>query len=872
MSAELCRVGLWLEALEPGKPLSFLDHHIRVGNSLLGTTPALLAAGIPDDPFTAIEGDIKAKCAELKRDNKRERNEYKSGQGYLFDPPFKLGNLASELARIDTAADDTAEQVADKARRYSELVTGSGYQYGRLLADTWCAAFVWKKDDSELGKLCPTERDFRKVESHAAAGLLPHVREDVQRLARQYQCFHWHLAFPDVFQIEGRGSEERASEGTNDSPRSSLPYSLTPSSGFDVVLGNPPWEHTELKEKEWFAERCPEIANAPTGAARKRLIESLRERDPTLFAAFSSTLRHHDCVSHFLGNSARFPLCGRGRINVYTVFAESMRTLVSPTGRSGCVLPSGIATDDTTKFFFQDVVETHSLVSLFDFENRAGIFPAVDSRMKFCLFTTRSPVAFLHSQLPTPDSPPRAEFVFFAHQVEDLADPDRRFTLSAEEIALLNPNTRTCPIFRSRRDAELTKSIYRHVPVLIREARDGQPEENPWGIKFKQGLFNMTSDSHLFRTREQLESDGWTLEGNVFRKREVGSKEVGSRESYEEYLPLYEAKMAAQYDHRAADVVLSESALIRQAQPDRLALADHEQPDRQPLPRYWVRRDDVSPTSGTRPALLGFTDVTSPTNERTMLATAIPIAGVGHTLPLVLTSHTTTSELLFYACLNSFAFDYTARQKVGGIHFTYFILKQLPNLPPENCLQRCPWSGPESLLPAPYSLSDWLLPRVLELTYTAWDLEPFARDCGYAGPPFRWDEERRFLLRAELDAAFFHLYLPADEQAHWLGEKGVRGEGVRNEGPDSLVPDSLLASFPTPRDAVSYIMDTFPIVRRKDEEKYNGDYRTKRVILEIYDAMQASIRTGHAYQTRLNPPPADPRVSHPSRETKEEEH
>jgi hypothetical protein len=139
-------------------------------------------------------------------------------------------------------------------------------------------------------------------------------------------------------------------------------------------------------------------------------------------------------------------------------------------------------------------------------------------------------------------------------------------------------------------------------------------------------------------------------------------------------------------------------------------------------------------------------------------------------------------------------------------------------------------------------------------------LEPFARDCGYGGPPFRWDDERRFWLRAELDAAFFHLYLRADAAGDWIPAR--RADGCpHDESPTDL--ERLKASFPRPRDAVSYIMDTFPIVRRKDEEKHNGDYRTKRVILEIYDAMQSAISTGHPYQTRLAPPPADPRVAHP---------
>jgi hypothetical protein len=115
----------------------------------------------------------------------------------------------------------------------------------------------------------------------------------------------------------------------------------------------------------------------------------------------------------------------------------------------------------------------------------------------------------------------------------------------------------------------------------------------------------------------------------------------------------------------------------------------------------------------------------------------------------------------------------------------------------------------------------------LELTYTAWDLQPFAQDCGYDGPPFRWDPERRALLRAELDAAFFHLY------------------GL-------------------PRDDVDYVMETFPIVKRHDEAAH-GHYRTKRLILERYDAMAAAAATGQPYETVLDPPPADPRVAHPPR-------
>ena len=227
--------------------------------------------------------------------------------------------------------------------------------------------------------------------------------------------------------------------------------------GFDCVLGNPPWERVKLQEKEWFADRSPEIADAPNAAARKRMIRALADDGPELYPAFLDALRQSEGRSHLMRDSGRYPLCARGEINSYAVFAEGMRNVVNERGCVGCVLPMGIATDDTTKFFFQDVVGTKSLVSLFDLENRRGLFPDLDSRMKFCLFTAGS------GAQPAAD---HAEYVFFAHAVDELRDPERRFTLSPEDIALLNPNTRTCPTFRSRNDAELPQCEYFNVPPM----------------------------------------------------------------------------------------------------------------------------------------------------------------------------------------------------------------------------------------------------------------------------------------------------------------------------------------------------------------------------------------------------------------------
>jgi hypothetical protein len=783
MAVELCKVSLWMEAIEPGKPLSFLDSHIRCGNSLLGTTPALLASGIPDDAFKPIEGDVKAICSELKKDNKKQREDRARGQGMLFDPPYKLGNLPSSFANLASSQDDSVEDVVNKEEEYARLVSGADYQNARLLADTWCAVFVWKKDESDLGRLCPTENDFRRIENNPHS-ILPHVRSEVRRLADQYQFFHWHLAFPDVFVLpEEVGKAENEQTGW--------------SRGFDVVLGNPPWDRVKLQEKEWFAERAPEIANAKNTATRKKLIAKLEDSDFDLFSDFTSAVRKSEGTSVFLRFADFFPLCGRGDVNVYSVFAELGRLIVGPTGRSGMVVPSGIATDNTTKFFFQDLVQNHSLVSLFDFEN-CDIFPNVHSSYKFCLLTLRA--------TSSSESAP-AKFAFFCHKVADTTAPEKRFELSANEIALLNPNTKTCPVFRTTRDFAATLAITKRLAPLSLESASANSDE--WGFKYREVL-HMAHNANSFASR----SDQKTLE---------------------DYFRLYEAKMIHQFDHRWATFL--EDGGPADDPPNK------NDPHSFALPRYYVPQKLVNERIGsewTKQWLLSWRAISRATDSRTLMFAVVPRSGLSNSMPLAIVKKSDCTSLV--ACLNSYAADYSARQRLGGANLTMNILRQVSVVAPGVSGQSQVWLNE--------SIEQFCCKRVLELTYTAWDLEAFALDFGYDGPPFRWDDERRFLLRCELDAAYFHLYLGAAEA--W---------GADNP--------ELREMFPTPRDAVDYIMETFPIVKRKDiartqikndsgEVTTPGTYITKDTILAVYDEMQTAIYTGTPYQTHLNPQPGPP--------------
>lgn len=787
MAAELCKVSLWLEALEPGKPLSFLDHHIRVGNSLLGATPELIAKGIPDEAFKPIEGDDKKACAELKKINARERK----GLGDLFaQEDLRIHEAIRQAAQaVDTMPDDTPDAIVSKTRAFEEAEANYGTQIAKTVADTWCAAFVIKRDfpPNEKHPFGITQRHIQ--EAAAGHGLPDPIRSAVSDLARQYRFLHWHLAFPEVL--------------SND--------------GFDCVLGNPPWERVKLQEKEWFSERSPSIANAPNAAARKRMISTL---DTALHQEFLDQMRRSEGESHFLRMCGRYPLCGRGDINLYAVFAETMRALTRPQGRAGSVVPTGIATDDTTKLFFQELLDTHSLDSLFDFENRLGLFPAVDSRMKFCLLTTghgTQPVARI------------AAFTFFAQTVGDLRDPTRRFNLSTEEIALLNPSTRTCPVFRSGRDAALAKKIHRQNPVLGLLGPDGG-----WEVDYLLKLVDPTIH------RDML------FGSSAMSRRACNSESVAGGDS--RHAPLFEGKQIHHFDHRFATFDESEECRI---------VSDREKScaEFHSLPRYFMSSSDfASRLHGRQLSYRGFLsvrDITNSTNERTVITAIRPFVPALNSLGNLFCK-SPRDALFLCGCLNSHAADYIARQKVGGTHLSPYCLLQIAVVSPEMSSRPGPWD-------THCTGASWIQNYVFELTYTAWDLEPFARDCGWSGPPFRWDEERRFLLRCELDAAFFHLYLPADVDGHWKPARVAEG-AVRDETDEELA--ELKKHFSTPRDAVAYIMDTFPIVRRKDEEKH-GSYRTKDTILSIYDAMQGAIRTGQPYQTRLDPPPADQRCCHP---------
>lgn len=876
MAVELARMALWLEGFEEGRPLDFLDHHLQVGDALLGLTNLdALTRGISKDAFKPLSGDDREVCKALTKTNAvalKQLTRDLQSQQMLLGMDNTSGLQA--MRAIEDMPTNTPEQVSIKETRWLTFMQTAAQSPLAQAADVLVGAFLLPKTtdrsatvptSATLHTLLTTPNDITGPAADAVAA--------ARAVCAEARVLHWPLAFPQVF---ARG-------------------------GFDCVLGNPPWEVNQMGEEEFFASRDPNIA-ALAGDSRKKAIESLSKTSPRLWEEFSETSRRIAATNIFFRESGRFPLTAVGKLNTYPLFAETILQIHAQDGRAGFIVPTGIATDDSTKAYFGHITQSKQLVSLYDIENRDRLFPAVDSRMKFCLLTL--------------GASEQAEFVCFATQVSQLADERRRFTLTPEDFRLINPNTLTCPVFRSKRDAELTKKLYRAAPVLIYEANAEDnsanagelPAENPWGITFSQGLFNMTSASHLFKDEESPN-----------------------------HLPLYEAKLIHHFDHRWAtyttdpntgtvasrDVTLQEkqdasfSITPRYWVPARqvwLRLADlpdelmralkaddghatilavtkvlfgrhltalHEEAPSITALAAWesfvdlhAYAKDIDPEElGVKPLkknaggrldeglplpvqqllrlaeeasnlpmppaglsseesaqrlaerwlkescpkwLMGWRDICRATDERTVIASVVPSVGVGNQMPLMLfgSGEGLSLSALMLANLSALTFDFVARHKTGGTHMNYFIYKQLPILPPGH-----------------YTEDDlsFIIPRVLELTFTATDITPWAEnlisqwklDDGNWKPdtpepirrsplvPFPFDQERRAVLRAELDAYYARLY-------------GLD----RNELRYILDPEDVMGN--------DYPSETFRVLKDREIREY-GEYRTQRLVLEAWD-------------------------------------
>ena len=744
LTVELAKVSLWLHSFTVGAPLSFLDHHLRRGDSLVGmrvleatgelnrlgglfASSAIAGAEAATTGMQRIEEMSDADVAEVRESASlfREVEETTADLRGLLD--FLCG------LRWLTAGMKTRERKSFEAPLSDTLGRHPDDAYG-LLATGPAAV----SDGGAPGGASNSE--FERLWS------------DARSIADREGFLHWEVAFPGVWH---RWQDAR------------------PAGGFDAVIGNPPWDRIKLQEVEWFATRSRELALAPTAAARRTGIRRLRNRKSPLADEFDAAKRRADRLGQLVRGSGHYPLLGGGDINLYSLFVERAMGLVKPNGFVGLLTPSGIYADKTAAPFFKSVSTGGRVSGLFDFENRrlgTGLppfFPDVDSRFKFCA------LVFGGEERRFDET----ECAFFLHDIRTIDDPDRCFPLAPEDFARVNPNTGTAPIFRTRRDAEITRSIYERHPILV--DRSGDKVRRAWPVRYHT-MFHMTNDSHLFRTAAQLDSAGfYPVQGNRWKKGD------------ELYLPLYQGRMIHQFDHRANSVRVNPESTHNPYLSEEVTTEQHADPDFLPQTQYWVPAGEVEDAlSERRGYTVGFRDIARSTDIRTAIASIVPWAGYGNTAPLLVGADASASAFLA-ANLNAICADFVARQKAQGTHLNWYIVEQLPVIAPEDYGRRFGGTTARELV----------RDHVLRLTYTAHDMAPFARDLGYDGPPFTWDEEERRHLRGRLDALYFHLY------------------GLS-------------------RDDADYILSTFPIVRREDEAQF-GRYRTRDLILAYMNALAA---------------------------------
>lgn len=539
LAVDLCKVALWIEGFCRGLPLNFLDHRIKCSNSLVGVLDlSCLDEGIPDEAFKAVTGDDKALASRRKKENKKQRLTDLQGQLSIFNTlETERNQYAKSWQELGEIAETTTSQVKQKATQYQESRKNSGWWRDYSACNLYTAAFFMPLTEQNLQLLPTTAALTQLLQGNVST---EKIVDAANKLAEEKYFFHWCLEFPNVFAA----------------------------GGFDCVLGNPPWERIKLQEKEFFASRSVEIAKAINKSVREKLIKLLPQNNPELAQAFEDAKHDADAQGKFIRESGRFPLTAVGKINTYAVFAELIYQIISPYSYAGIILPSAIATDDSTKFFIQQLIENDSISSFYDFTNRGYIFRDTESTFSFSLLTL-SKVKMNQISLAAQ-----------IWQVNHLKDEVRNYQLKSTEIYQLNPNSLNLPIIKSTIDAKIIISIYNKIPIFKRQDNSAS---KAWIFDDRQGLFNITSDNSLFKKKDELELLGFTSDGYNFIK------------NFHTYLPLYESKFIDHFNHRKAtfEGIPNDKIYGTRPQTRKADLSQLSNPNWSILPRYWVSKEQM---------------------------------------------------------------------------------------------------------------------------------------------------------------------------------------------------------------------------------------------------------------------------------------
>jgi hypothetical protein len=721
ISVELCKISLWMEALEPGKPLSFLDHHIRTGNSLLGTTPELIAAGIPNEAFTPIEGDDKAACSALKKLNNRERAGY--GELFVREDANTRERLQQAAATLESLPDGSVVDIHRKEAAFQSVQSSYDLQRHRFLADTWCAAFVIRKG-IKSGTNDPVGITQRHITDLTAGRPLPNELQcEVEKIAADYQFFHWYLAFPEVF-----------AQG-----------------GFDLNLGNPPWETLSPDQREFFGKWISGLRSMSPEEQQQKIEHLLAES--SIAVQWAAHCRYLFALVHFLKDSGVFTLfspgnLGKGDFNIYRMFVELALRRLREGGYACQVVPAGLYGGANASAIRKFMFDGNKIAFLAGCENKGAVFfPGVHPQTWFALYSVKRGG--------------RTEKFRFTFGVDSLEKSSHALSdameLDADVIRNLSPETYAIPDVRNLGQLATSRKMYAACPAF------GDSSLGPPLRHYSREL-DMGNDRDLFTTDP-----------------------AG--------LPVYEGRMIDHFDHRAKTYASGHGNSAEWIE------REFGDPAKAIVPQWRVLRGNIPSKLGDRcdHFRIGFGDIANPRNERSFTATLIPPGVIcGHKVPtFVFDDKHEWAYLPWLAVANSFGMDWLARCRLSAPTMSYTLLNSLPFPRPatsDEVVQR-------------------VAPIVLRLVCTTPEMTPFWNQMARLGFVDSVTEntiprlalttpDTRAIARAELDAFV------------------------------------AVKVFGLTRQELSEQLDTFDVLRRR-QEKAHGEFRTKRLILEALEGLDA---------------------------------
>lgn len=697
----------------------------------------------------------------------------KGGELFLHEPLNNAQRQAVVMRTIEALTDAEVAEAHRSAEMWHDVEAQTGPLDGFVSfmhALDWLdlkgtdKALVTLWLDGRFGEPIPVARGRMTPESGKArpeeVDRFTAIWREARALIDEERFLNWQIMFPGVW-------TNWAGKGLN--------------GGFDAVVGNPPWDRFEFEELPWFAARDAAIATEPLKSKRKVMIEALKANRPELLLEFQTAQARQTAAARIVRTGTTYSELNSGKLNIYKIFVERAASLIKPSGMLGLLTPIGIGTDHNVSDFLRKITASNRLKVFVAFENkRRWLFADVHAEDQPTIFCIGGELR----QFPT------FKYGVKLHRLPSDPDAPKPVKLTRDTLAKVNPTTSTMPIFRTMNDLSIVAKIYNSCPVLIEST--GRNERPLWPLKYRQ-MVNMTSRSTGFRTAPMLvdQEGAWPIE-------------YGEYDSPKgRWLRLCEGKMVSIFNHRYAGVLNRANSVSGQGVAVHSSDVQLHDPSFLPVPRYWILDSDAAPDF---PWAIGFNDVCNTNNARSLISALVPEGAYGNTLPLLTwTTDDVTGLALLQGNLASIPADYVARQKIQSRHLNKYILAQLPIIPPAAYARQF----------GPKSAAEIVKAAVLELTYTAHDMAPFARDMGHvdeAGevlPPYVWDEERRLHLRAKLDALYFILY------------------GIFD-------PADVAQS----RDDIRYIYSTFPIVERQEVAAY-GSYRSRDLALAYINALIA---------------------------------